>query len=205
MSLSSQGKDSRRLRPDGALKIHSRGLKSDAMVIEPANLGENQAFERLAEPFRREIKLHCYRMLGSLHEADDLVQETYLRAWRSFSSFEAGSSRRARIVSRVALPIATNACLNALEGSQAPAAISARPAWPCRPAEAGRRPGARRALARTVSRRKPRGLRRRRAESRGALHCAGVRAACFCRCHSAVAAAPARCAHALRCPRLGIC
>jgi RNA polymerase sigma-70 factor, ECF subfamily len=62
------------------------------MAIEPANLGENQAFERIAELFRREIKLHCYRILGSLHEAEDAVQETYLRAWRSFSSFEAGST-----------------------------------------------------------------------------------------------------------------
>src|SRR2546423_1159786 len=67
------------------------------------------AFARLTEPHRRELEIHCYRLMGSLQDAEDLVQETLLRAWKSVETFNKAISFRAWLYK-----IATNACLDAL-------------------------------------------------------------------------------------------
>jgi RNA polymerase sigma-70 factor (TIGR02960 family) len=78
-------------------------------VAAAAAAGDEQAFGVLVDRHRRELHVHCYRMLGSFDEAEDLVQETFLRAWRSRATFDGGAGFRAWLYR-----IATNACLDAI-------------------------------------------------------------------------------------------
>ena len=78
-------------------------------VLERARAGDDRAFGELTDPFLGELQLHCYRMLGSVQDAEDVVQETLLAAWRGLDGFEERSSVRTWLYR-----IATNRCLNAL-------------------------------------------------------------------------------------------
>jgi len=79
-------------------------------VVAAARAGDEAAFADLAESYRPELQAHCYRMLGSFEDSEDLVQETFLRAWRRRESFEGRSTFRAWLYR-----IATNACLDAID------------------------------------------------------------------------------------------
>jgi RNA polymerase sigma-70 factor (ECF subfamily) len=114
---------------------HSEAAAGDD--LDAAKVGDSQAFDRLIAPFRRELLAHCYRMLGSAHDADDALQNTLLRAWNGLPRFAGRSSLRTWLYK-----IATNCCFALIErnGRQHipvdPAALdgggsatAAEPAW----------------------------------------------------------------------------
>ena len=79
-------------------------------LLAAARRGDEDAYARLVEPYRNALDAHCYRMLGSVQDAEDAVQDAFLRAWRGLARFEGRSSLRSWLYT-----IATNACLKAIE------------------------------------------------------------------------------------------
>jgi RNA polymerase sigma-70 factor (TIGR02960 family) len=101
-------------------------------TLDRAQAGDPDAFRELTEPYRRELRLHCYRILGSLTDAEDMLQETLIAAWRGLDRFERRASVRNWLYR-----IATHRCLNALR--DAGRRIPTEPVPPFRPPEPSRR------------------------------------------------------------------
>ena len=111
---------------------------SEVVDVAAARAGDQTAFARLIEPYRRELLVHCYRMLGSLEDAEDTVQETFLRAWRRLASFEGRASFRAWCYK-----IATHAALDAREAGACVAAHASPTRRPIRAIRCRRPPQSR--------------------------------------------------------------
>src|SRR5262245_35728009 len=85
------------------------GSTAEEGLLDAAREGDENAFARLVEPHRRELHAHCYRMLGSLHDAEGALQEALLRAWKGLSGLEKQSALRAWLYK-----ISTNTCLDTI-------------------------------------------------------------------------------------------
>ena len=98
---------------------------TDSAAPPPATFADEHAFNEAVEKHRRELHVHCYRMVGNFEEAEDLVQETLLRAWRARDSFERGVAEgKSGNVRAWLYRIATNACLDTLRGSSSRRLVS---------------------------------------------------------------------------------
>ena len=91
-------------------------------LLDRARAGDGEAFRAVAEPHHRELQLHCYRMLGSLQDAEDALQDTLLAAWRGLAAFEGRSSLRTWLYQ-----VATNRCLNILRANRRRPVVDALP------------------------------------------------------------------------------
>jgi RNA polymerase sigma-70 factor (ECF subfamily) len=89
---------------------HAAGVEQT--TVQRARDGDERAFRELTDPYRRELQVHCYRLLGSLTDAEDMLQETLLAAWRGLADFQERASLRTWLYR-----IATNRCLNALRNA----------------------------------------------------------------------------------------
>ena len=176
----------------GAREVSESGVGESRSDLE-ARAGDGEAFRAMTEPHRRELQVHCYRMLGSVQDAEDALQDTMLAAWQGLAGFQGRASIRTWLYR-----IATNRCLSALRSaSRDPPRSGTAPNSSCQS-----RPARRSRLARAISRRPLRGGHRCAARPRGPLradriHLPGLRDR-----SSDPAASAARRPDLARCPRI---
>ncbi|MGH3297499.1 MAG: RNA polymerase subunit sigma-70 [Trebonia sp.] len=101
-----------------------KGTHRDGGLEARARDGDQDAFRELVDPYRHELQVHCYRILGSAQDAEDALQETLLAAWRGLAGFEERSSIRTWLYR-----IATNRCLNAMRAGSQTVTMDAPQSW----------------------------------------------------------------------------